>query len=180
VKVKIILTGVVLSLFALGTTGQSESPAPKTKIPGDWRTATLSELKALIPVRAPVEKERIETELRSATGITDGRGKAIAAVLLITAGYSAQGKYSHFLVVQSPLRVGDVELRPGEYVFGYRRSGDALEVSFYESASGRPLGTVQAIRNDSRRVVSFRILPPAEGSLMQLGRFVMRYELLKE
>jgi hypothetical protein len=180
VKVKIILTGVVLSLFALGATGQSESPAPKTKIRGDWRTATAGELKAIIPARAPVEKERIETELRSATGITDGRGKAIAAVLLITAGYSAQGKYSHFLIVQSPLRVGDVELRPGEYVFGYRRSGDALEVSFYESASGRALGTVQAIRNDARRVVSFRILPPTEGSLMQLGRFVMRYELLKE
>jgi hypothetical protein len=178
--VKIILTAVVLTFVALGASEQSKSPAPKNKIRGDWRVATSGELKSLIPARATVEKERIETELRSATGITDGKGKAIAGVLLITAGYSAQGKYSHFLIVQSPLRVGDVELRPGEYVFGYRRNADALEVSFYESASGRALGTVQAIRNEGRRVVSFRILPPAEGSLMQLGRFIMRYELLKE
>ena len=177
---KITLTAVVLTLFALGSTVQSRSPLPKSKNHADWRTATSGELKALIPARAAVEKESIETELRSATGITNGRGKAIAAVLLITAGYSAQGKYSHFLIVQAPLRVADVELRPGEYVLGYRRSADALDVSFYESASGRALGTVQAIRNEGRRVVSFRILPPAEGSLMQLGRFVMRYELLKE
>ena len=40
-----------------------------------WRQATEKELASLVPSRAQVEKERIETELRTASGITDGKGK---------------------------------------------------------------------------------------------------------
>jgi hypothetical protein len=87
-----------------------------------WRQATDAELAALLPARAPVEKEHIETEMRTASGITDGKGHFIAGVVLITAGYSADGKYSHYLVVQSPVRVGGVSLAPGEYVFGWQRA----------------------------------------------------------
>src|SRR5579863_471325 len=76
-----------------------------------WRPATPTELAALLPARAPVIKEHIETEMRTASGIVDGRGHYVAAVVLITAGYSAEGKYSHFLVVQSPVRLGGVNLK---------------------------------------------------------------------
>ncbi|HKE56269.1 MAG TPA: hypothetical protein VKB46_06200, partial [Pyrinomonadaceae bacterium] len=57
---------------------------------GRWRTATEPELRKLIPARAPVIKENIETEFRTASGVTDGRGKFIAGVVIITAGYSAE------------------------------------------------------------------------------------------
>src|SRR5690349_21739703 len=87
----------------------------------NWRAASEAELKALIPARAPVEKERIETEFRTASGVTDGRGKFIAGVLMITAGYSAEGKYSHFFITQVPVRIGDFTLPAGEYVFGSQR-----------------------------------------------------------
>src|ERR1017187_6039676 len=90
--------GVFLSLMALEAT--AEKPA--------WRQATPAELAAVLPSRAPVESEHIETEMRTASGIVDGRGRFIAGVVLITAGYSAEGKYSHFLVVQSPIKVGGV------------------------------------------------------------------------
>ena len=93
------------------------------------RAKRQAELKALIPARAPVEKERIETEFRTASGITNGSGKFIAGVVLITAGYAAEGKYSNFLIVQSAMKIGSVELKPGEYVFGWRRKDDeSLEV----------------------------------------------------
>ncbi len=59
----------------------------------------------MIPARAPVISERIETEFRTASGITDGKGHSIAGVVLITAGYSADGKYSHYFVSQVPLKV---------------------------------------------------------------------------
>src|SRR5260370_38212274 len=65
-----------------------------------WRPAAEKELKSLIPARVPVENERIETELRTASGITNGNGKFIAGVVMITAGYSAEGKYSHFFITQ--------------------------------------------------------------------------------
>src|SRR5580658_4764905 len=88
-----------------------------------WRQATDAELASLLPARAPVEKEHIETELRTASGIVNSKGHFIAGVVLLTAGYSADGKYSHYLIVQAPIKIGGVALKPGEYVFGWTRSG---------------------------------------------------------
>jgi hypothetical protein len=143
-----------------------------------WRQASESELKALIPARAPVERERIETEFRTASGITNGKGKFIAGVVLITAGYAAEGKYSNFLVVQSAMKIGDIALRPGEYVFGWRRKDDdSLEVKFYDAHSGQLLGTVPAKRlSRTGRIESFRVSPPGK-SLIEIGRFGMTYVL---
>jgi len=115
--------------------------------PARWRTATSSELRKLIPARAPVVKENIETEFRTANGVTDGSGKYIAGVVMITAGYSAEGKYSHFFITQVPLQFGDISLQPGEYVFGYQRNNnDSIRVSFYRASSGDAVGDVEAHR----------------------------------
>ena len=141
--------------------------------------ATDSELKAVIPARAPVVQERIETELRTASGITDGKGKYVAGVVLITAGYSAEGKYSHYLIAQVPLKIGDMQLSAGEYLIGWKHTTeDALTVNFYEAASGKFLGSVEAVRNTSiARVESFRIWPPGDRSLIQIGRFTFGYQI---
>ena len=96
-----------------------------------WRPATEAELREIIPARAPVEKERIETEFRTASAITDGSGRFVAGVVLITAGYAAEGKYSNFFIAQVPIKVGDLSLKPGEYVFGWRKQDqDSLDVQF--------------------------------------------------
>jgi hypothetical protein len=143
-----------------------------------WRTASEAELKALIPARAPVVSERIETEFRTASGITDGKHRFLAGVVLITAGYSAEGKYSHFLIVQAPISIGEMKLAPGQYVFGWSHNEDSLTVKFYEAASGKPLGSVEATLNPAiKSVASFRIWPPAERSIMQIGRFSLPYKI---
>jgi hypothetical protein len=143
-----------------------------------WHSAGEAELKAIIPARAPVISERIETEFRTASGIADEKGHAIAGVVLITAGYSADGKYSHYFVTQVPLRIGSFSLTPGEYLIGWVRSQDALQVTFYEAQSGKAVGEVEATRNTSiTRVESFRIWPPQDKSLIQLGRFTFNYSL---
>ena len=87
-----------------------------------WRQATDAELASLLPARAPVEKEHIETEMRTASGIVNARGRFVAGVVLLTAGYSADGKYSHYLVVQVPVKIGGILLKPGEYVIGWNRA----------------------------------------------------------
>ncbi len=145
-----------------------------------WRAATTAELKTLIPDRAPVEKERIETEFRTASGITDGRHRFIAGVVLITAGYSAEGKYSHFVIVQAPIKIGEIALAPGQYVFGWTHNENSLTVKFYEAESGKPLGSVEATLDPAiKSVSSFRIWPPSEKSVMQIGRFSFPYQLLQ-
>ena len=148
-----------------------------------WRQATDAELASLLPARAPVEKEHIETEMRTASGIVDGRRHFIAGVVLLTAGYSADGKYSHYLVVQTPIRVGGIALKPGEYVFGWARavSGDALSVHFHEAATGALVGTTDAHRiAGPSRVESLHIWPPGDKALIQIGRFAIPYELGEE
>jgi hypothetical protein len=145
-----------------------------------WREATRTELSSLIPARAPVGEERIETEARTASGITDGHGHFVAGVLLITAGYSAEGKYSHYLIVQAPMRIEDMSLEPGNYVFGYRREGDALTVSFYQAADGKPRGTLTAPRTETNGPIrSFAIKPTGSKGVIQIGRFGLHYELTR-
>jgi len=145
-----------------------------------WRVAADAELRSVIPARAPVVQERIETEMRSASGITNGHGKYIAGVVLITAGYSAEGKYSHFFLTQVPLRLGaDTRLAAGEYVIGYEHAENGeLLIHFYQAATGRPVGNVAAtLLTGSTRVESFRIWPPAERAIIQIGRFGFSYQI---
>jgi hypothetical protein len=160
----------LMLLFAL--------PALDAQSKSGWRTASSSELEAALPARAPVERERIETEMRTASGIINTRGKIIAGVVLITAGYSADGKYSHFLLIQSPITIGDVALSPGSYVLGWVRSEAGLMVHLYDAATGAE--RINAIAHQmatGSRVVAFRIWPPAEGSILQIGRFELPYTL---
>ncbi len=95
----------------------------------------------MIPARAPVISERIETEFRTASGITDGKGHAIAGVVLITAGYSADGKYSHYFVSQVPLKVGDFLLPPGQYLIGWVRGTGLTEGDVLPGAERESGGT---------------------------------------
>jgi hypothetical protein len=145
-----------------------------------WRAATSEELRRVIPARAPVIKENIETEFRTASGVTDGRGRFIAGVVMITAGYSAEGQYSHFFITQAPLRVGDFDLPPGQYVFGYKRaSDDTIHVSFYRAASGEAVGEADAHRGGKGLPVrSLLIAPPVGGkATIQIGRFLLDYRV---
>jgi hypothetical protein len=167
---RLILSGVFLLLLS------PPARAQKTA----WRQATDAELASLLPARAHVEKEHIETEMRTASGIVNGRGRFIAGVVLLTAGYSAEGKYSHYLIVQTPIRIGGVAFKPGDYVFGWTRAqtGDALSVHFHEAATGALVGTTDAHRiAGSSRVESLHIWPPADKALIQIGRFGIPYEL---
>jgi hypothetical protein len=171
---KAILCALLLLLCPLAQVAQAQKTA--------WRQATDAELASLLPARALVEKEHIETEMRTASGIVDSRGRFIVGVVLLTAGYSAEGKYSHYLIVQAPIRIGGILLKPGEYAFGWTRSqtGDALTVHFNEAATGALVGTADAHRiAGSSRVESLHIWPP-DKTLIQFGRFGIPYELDKK
>jgi len=172
---KKLMTAATLCAAALclpALLSRAETPA--------WRQATPSELASVLPSRAPVVSEHIETEMRTASGIVDDHGRFIAGVVLITAGYSADGKYSHYLLVQAPVRIGGVALKPGEYVFGWTRSetGDSLTVHLNEAATGALVGTTDAHWiAGSTRIESLHIWPPQDKALIQIGRFGIPYKL---
>ncbi|MGB8030246.1 MAG: hypothetical protein WCF30_11335 [Terracidiphilus sp.] len=168
-----ILCGVFVALMTL-------QAVPQKAV---WRQATAAELAAVLPARAAVESEHIETEMRTASGIVDEHGRFIAGVVLITAGYSAEGKYSHYLIVQAPVEIGGVALKPGEYAFGWSRENgeESLSVHFNQAATGTLVGTADAHRIvGSTRVESLHIWPPGEKALIQIGRFGIPYKLGEE
>ncbi len=158
---------------AVSAPSQTHTAAAKA----EWNTATRAQLEAALPARALVEKERIETEMTSASGVTDGRGRVIAAVVLITAGYAAQGKYSHYLLTQAPLRVGSkISLAPGAYVVGWVRTEAGLMVHIYQAETGKDQGTILARpATQPVPVVPVKIWPPAERGMIQIGRFMFPY-----
>jgi hypothetical protein len=163
---------LALLLLVVGTSFSQEGR------PASWRAATDAELKKLIPPRAPVIQERIETELRTASGITDSKGKYIAGVVLITAGYSAEGKYSHYFIVQVPFKAGELQLAPGDYLIGWKHNEESLTINFYEASSGKFIGSAEAVRNPAiTGVASFRIWPPGDKSVIQIGRFTFPYQI---
>ena len=177
---KFLLLCLLLPLAVPASLAAQTKSQTKSQTKPQWRSATPAELAAALPARAPVEKERIETEMRTASGIIDSHGKLIAGVVLITAGYSADGKYSHYVLVQAPITIGTVALAPGAYVFGWQRSEDALLVKFYDAATGTERGTVSAHRLPTgSRVESFRLWPPSDRQLIQIGRFAVPYSLQK-
>ncbi len=165
------LLAVCLAVGHAGHAAQGARPAA-------WRSATAEELRSIIPARAPVIAERIETEMRTASGVIDSQGHTIAGVVLITAGYSANGKYSDYLTTQVPLKIGDRTLPAGGYLIGWTRSSDELLVTISEASTGKALVEVPAVRNPAvHRVESFRVWPPSTHSMIQLGRFTIDYSL---
>jgi hypothetical protein len=155
-------------------------PAAQAQTPA-WRQMTEQELKAVIPDKAPVEKEKIETEFRTAAGVTDGGGHSIFGVTIITAGYAADGKYTHFLKTDTSLKAGELLLTPGEYVFGYKRlDADTLKVTFYRANNGEALGTANASKGNGKGGIrAFAITPPSTDhkAAIMLGRFAVDFTL---
>jgi hypothetical protein len=142
-----------------------------------WRQLTEDELREAIPERATVESEQIETEFRTASGLKDEAGRRIVAVVLITAGYSAEGKYAHWFSTQVPLTTGELTLPPGEYAIGYRTGdGSSLFISFYKASTGRLVGGAPARKEAlSGPIRSIYLFPAGENKLyVQIGRYRLR------
>lgn len=167
---------VVLALSVCLVLGQGVRA--QTERAASWRVATEKELAGIVPERAQVVAERIETELRTASGVTDGKGRYVAGVVLITAGYSANDKYTDYLLTQVPLEIGRTVLPEGRYLLGWTRGKDELEVTVSEAASGKALVKVTAVPAvNIRGVQSIHIWPPADHSVIQLGRFMVPYRI---
>lgn len=164
---KIITVLFLTAVFALNIFAQ------------DWRKLTADELQKTVPEKAPVIREQIETELRTASGITDGKNK-IFGVVIITAGYEADGKYTHFFKTDAKIKVGELSLEKGEYIFGYQRlNAELLRVMFYRAKDGELLGALKAkFEQKKGAIYSLLIEPPtAKKGKIYIGRFTFDYEL---
>jgi hypothetical protein len=164
---KIFAILFIISAFALNAFAQ------------DWRKMTEAELKKTVPEKAPVIRESIETEFRTASGITDGK-HSLFGVVIITAGYEADGKYTHYFKTDANIKVGDLPLAKGEYIFGYQRiDAETLRVTFYKANDGELIGATKAkVEKGRGAIYSFLVAPPAaKQGKIYIGRFTFGYVL---
>ncbi|HEY8561259.1 MAG TPA: hypothetical protein VIL74_12860 [Pyrinomonadaceae bacterium] len=144
-----------------------------------WRKMTEADLKKAVPEKAPVIREEIETEFRTAAGISDGKNN-IFGVVIITAGYEADGTYTHFFKTDAHVRIGDLPLAKGEYIFGYQRiDAETLRVTFYKARDGELVGATKAkVEKGKGAIYSFLITTPTAGQgKIYIGRFAFEYSL---
>jgi hypothetical protein len=63
-------------------------------------------------------------------------------------------------------------------VVGWKHAQDGLLVSFFEAGSGAEATSIVAKPLvGSKRIESFRIWPPAERSIIQIGRYMLPYSV---
>ena len=146
-----------------------------------WRQATDAELASLLPARAPVEKEHIETEMRTASGIVDQHGP-----LHRRRGAAHCRLLGRRKVLALSDRAGadadrwDLRSSPANMSWMDARRGDALNVHFNKAATGAWWAP--------RRRTGLRVEPRGEPAhlasgrkaLIQIGRFGIPYELGEE
>ncbi len=79
------------------------------------------ELKNVVPSEFFFRGQKAPAQLRNAAGFQMSDGKITFAALVDASGYSTaiQQKYQGMLVTESKLAIGDAELPPGEYGFGF-------------------------------------------------------------
>lgn len=143
----------------------------------EWRKMSEPELKTVVPEKAPVVKEDIETEFRTASGITNGT-RNIFGVVIITAGYEADGKYTHFLRLGDKMSIGRLRLQADDYIFGYKRLDNfTLNVTFYQAKTGKRIGSVRArVEQKKGAIYSLQIEPPVnQKGRIYIGRFSLEY-----
>ena len=80
-----------------------------------------TDLKTLVPASYFYRGQSASVQMRNTAGIRTKDEKYVLAGLVDTSGYSSgiQQKYQGFFITEVKLKVGDHELVPGEYGFGF-------------------------------------------------------------
>lgn len=79
------------------------------------------ELKKVVPAEFFFAGQKAPAQMRNAAGFQSPDGKVMFAALVDASGYSTaiQQKYQGLLVSETKLNIGDSELAPGAYGFGF-------------------------------------------------------------
>ncbi|PYV83625.1 MAG: hypothetical protein DMG93_07995 [Acidobacteria bacterium] len=105
-------TLILLALLALSCFAQQSKPAG---------VVPSADLKTLIPNNYFYRGQSASVQLRNSAAIRTKDGKYVLAALVDTSGYASDvaAKYQGLFISEVKLKVGDAELAPGEYGFGF-------------------------------------------------------------
>ena len=105
-------TLILLALLALSCFAQQSKPAG---------VVAAADLKSVVPSSYFYRGQSASVQLRNSAAIRTKDGKYVLAALVDTSGYASDvaAKYQGLFISEVKLKVGDAELAPGEYGFGF-------------------------------------------------------------
>jgi hypothetical protein len=109
----------ILGIMAAALMGSGlAQQGPKHLLSGD-------ELKKAVPAEYFFRGQKAPTQIRNGAGFQLADGKMTLAALVDVSGYSTaiQQKYQGLLVTEAKLKIGEAELPPGQYGFGFTAEG---------------------------------------------------------
>jgi len=82
-----------------------------------------TELERIVPSSFYFAGQSAPTQMRNAAAARLGKDRFVIVGLVDTSGYSAEisGKYEGFFITDSPIRLGNKNLAPGAYGFGFSK-----------------------------------------------------------
>jgi hypothetical protein len=109
------MIGLILALVA---SSLSATWAQETKAAG---IVPATESKTVVPSSFFYRGKSASVQLRNSGAIRTSEGRYVLAGLVDTAGYASNvaEKYQGLFITEVKLKVGDAELAPGEYGFGF-------------------------------------------------------------
>jgi hypothetical protein len=127
------------------------------------------EVKHLTPASYFFAGQSAPVQLRNSAGFRTAGSKVVLVGLVDTSGYAAdvQQKYMGFFITEVKLKVGDAEVSPGQYGFGFSKEGKFLLLD----VSANEIASAPAAKDDNlARPVPLKIVADGDAYKLYAGR----------
>ena len=134
-----------------------------------------AELKTVLPTNYFFDGLVASVQVRNAGAIRFDNGKLLIVAFVDNSGYSSdiQSKYQGLFITETKVSIGNQELLPGQYGFGFTKEGNfvVLDVAFNEM-----LSTSYEIDDQVKRPVPLKVVSADDGYRLYAGK---KYVLIK-
>jgi hypothetical protein len=127
-----------------------------------------ADLKSLVPSSYFYRGQSASVQMRNSAAVRTKDGKYVLAGLVDTSGYASDvaAKYQGFFITEVKLKVGDAELAPGEYGFGF--VGDKFLVT--DVAANEVLNVSSQHDDNLKRAVPLKMTAEDGGYRLYSGK----------
>lgn len=138
----------------------------QTKKPGVLDAAVL---KDVIPVNYFFDGLVASVQGRNASGIRFENSKLLLAAFVDNSGYSSdvQAKYQGLLITETAVTIGNAELQPGQYGFGFTKEGNFVVLNV---AADEIFGVAFQVDDSLKRPVPLKIVPDGDSYRLYAGK----------
>jgi hypothetical protein len=127
-----------------------------------------ADLKSLVPASYFYRGQSASVQMRNAAAIRTKNERYVIAALVDTSGYASDvaAKYQGFFITEVKLKVGDAELAPGEYGFGF--VGDKFVIT--DVGANDVVSTSSHRDENLKRAVPLKITEEGGGYRLYAGK----------